>query len=382
MAQHPPQQVRIEPGRLIRLFRFARFVQIAWLLDRNQYPVPRQRLPGLLDGLIEQRAGMQRNQMHLDYIGIDFSHFNRFADQRAQSRGLFIDDGRQVQPRGFVQALPLQQRGGRGADRGQRGAQFVGQGIDQRGAQPFSLAGGLHARRSLDRRGAGQCDGDLGAERRRHFARKQSRLPAQRSYRAQPQRQRHRGNAPTRSHQRRMESHGHSAQIGLHAHRQSGSRGVKLVLVAHVQHHALQRKDAVNEPGQVADESGRVLVQHHLLRKGVEALHVLATPLGMQGLAAGHFCHPPHHHATGCKRDQRYPLLRACQSQRAVREQEKIVETESAENGDEQRETDPGQRGRPHHQHQENHGRGRRVGAHPNQKKCGQRRPQRGRQPA
>jgi hypothetical protein len=40
----------------------------------------------------------------------------------------------------------------------------VGQGIDQRGAQPLSLAGGFHARRSLDGDGARHRDRHLGAD--------------------------------------------------------------------------------------------------------------------------------------------------------------------------------------------------------------------------
>jgi hypothetical protein len=58
-------------------------------------------------------------------------------------------------------------------------------------------------------------------------------------------------------------------RLAVNAHRQVAGRGVKLVVVADVEHHPIQREDALDQPRQVADQAGGVLVQHHLLREFV-----------------------------------------------------------------------------------------------------------------
>ncbi len=163
----------------------------------------------------------------------------------------------------------------------------------------------------------------------------------------------------------------HRPQAGLNAHRQIRGRGVKLVLVADIEHHSIQREDAIDHPRQIADQPGRILVEHHLLAQRVEPLHVFAPLLGLPGLAACPLRHPAYHQATGHKREHRDPLLRAGQPKRVVRKQKEVVEGQRAEQRDIKREADPGLGGRPHHQHQKDHARGGRVGAQPDQHKRG-----------
>ena len=109
---------------------------------------------------------MLRRHLHLNHIGVDLGHLDGFANQQIEPRRFFVDDRTMSRRAGLVQSLGLEQCGGSGADRSERRAQFVGQRIDQRGAQPLSFARRLHARRGLNGDGARHRNRHLWRSRR------------------------------------------------------------------------------------------------------------------------------------------------------------------------------------------------------------------------
>jgi len=91
---------------------------------------------------------------------------------------------------------------------------------------------------------------------------------------------------------------------------------VELVLVTDIQHNAVQSEDAVDQPGQIADESFGVFMQHHLLAQFIQPLYILTPLFSLQGLPPGALRHPAHHQAASHERSHGYPLLSPGQQER------------------------------------------------------------------
>ena len=77
--------------------------------------VMRQLIVRLLYGLLEKCGGMQRLWLEANAVGLDLRHFHRLANQRIETRALFIDNAGQFLASFVVQTASVQQRGCRGA---------------------------------------------------------------------------------------------------------------------------------------------------------------------------------------------------------------------------------------------------------------------------
>ncbi len=99
-----------------------------------------------------------RFKFEFDFAGVQARHFAGFADEAIQTIGFFVDDGEKFLALAIGDAGVREQvRNGR-FDGSERGAQRVGDGIKQRGAQALAFAGGFGEAELLD--GAGAFDGD------------------------------------------------------------------------------------------------------------------------------------------------------------------------------------------------------------------------------
>ena len=94
--------MRIEPGWLDRVSPFSALAEIVTLCLARVFA-------RLLDGLIEQGAGMLRRHLHLDDIGVDLGHLHGFADEQIEARRLFVDDLDHVAAAGLVQPFGFKQ---------------------------------------------------------------------------------------------------------------------------------------------------------------------------------------------------------------------------------------------------------------------------------
>src|ERR1035438_4663122 len=152
MLKHPLQQMRIEPGCFV------------WLVDLNHHVVRSQGRLRLLNRMLEERASFLRHGVDFDHVGVDLSHLHGFADKGIEPRGLFVNNGSQVEPAGVVQPFALDQCSGSGANGSQRSTQFVSKGVNEGGAQALPFSGSLQARIRLNGLGAGKSDGHLSAD--------------------------------------------------------------------------------------------------------------------------------------------------------------------------------------------------------------------------
>ncbi len=104
-------------------------------------------LPGRGPGPAHHRADhlgdRALDQLGVERPGLDAGHVEQVVDQPGQPVGLGVDGGQELVPLGVAPAdLPVEQAGGRRLDRGQRGAQVVGDRVEQGGAQPVGLLQG------------------------------------------------------------------------------------------------------------------------------------------------------------------------------------------------------------------------------------------------
>ena len=163
---------------------------------------------------------------------------------------------------------------------------------------------------------------------------------------------------------------------GLHVRAYAGcrfaARRIKAVVLANVQNDAVERKDAVDQPGQVADQPVGILKEHHFLAEGVQPPHIRLPLHGLRGLFPRPLGQPAHHDASQCERDHRHPGLRAHQSKCVEWRQKIIVEGDCAQSCHVQRKDDSRLARRPHHQHQKDHSRGGGISAQPGQQKGGE----------
>ena len=113
-----------------------------------------------------------RFELEFDFTGVQARHFTGFADQAIQAIGFFIDDGEKFLALAVGDAGVREQVGDGGLDGSERGAQRVGDGIEQRGAQAFAFAGRFGEAELLDGAGAFDGDGDQGADGFEGLARK------------------------------------------------------------------------------------------------------------------------------------------------------------------------------------------------------------------
>ena len=83
------------------------------------------------------------DQPRVQRPGLDAGHVEQVVDQPGEPVGLGVDGGQELVPLGVAPAdLPVEQARGRRLDRGQRGAQVVGDRVEQGGAQPVGLLQG------------------------------------------------------------------------------------------------------------------------------------------------------------------------------------------------------------------------------------------------
>jgi len=149
-------------------------------------------------------------------------------------------------------------------------------------------------------------------------------------------------------------------------------RRVETVLLANVQNDAIERKDAFDQPRQVADELIGILKKHHLLAEGVEPSHIRLPLHGLHGLSPRPLSQPAHNDAAQSEGNHRHPGLCANQSKSVEGRQKIIVEEDRAQSCHVERENDSRLARRPYHQHQEDHSRGGGIGAQPGQHKRGE----------
>ena len=104
------------------------------------------------------------SEVQFDLVGIELSHFCGFAHQSVEAIGFFVNYGQQLLPLGFVEVVVREQAGDCCLDAGEWGAQFVGDGIEQDGAQIFALMSRFGLRELFDGSSALNGDADHAAQ--------------------------------------------------------------------------------------------------------------------------------------------------------------------------------------------------------------------------
>jgi hypothetical protein len=108
--------------------------------------------------------GAMGAEFEMDLVGVELRHLHRLLDEVVEAVGLLVDDGEEFGARGIVECLLREQRGYRSFDRRERGAQLMGDGVEQSGAQALALLGGLGAGGVFQRLGALDGHGDEAGE--------------------------------------------------------------------------------------------------------------------------------------------------------------------------------------------------------------------------
>ena len=98
-------------------------------------------------------------EVELEFVGLELCHFCSLTDQPVQAIRFFVDDRHQFLAIVGTQTSGGEQAGDRGFDRSQWSSKLVGDGVENRGTQPFAFARrfgtgeSLHRIRALDRDG-------------------------------------------------------------------------------------------------------------------------------------------------------------------------------------------------------------------------------------
>jgi len=125
-----------------------------------------------------------------------------------------------------------------------------------------------------------------------------------------------------------------------------------VILAAYIQKHGIQGKILLDQAGNLADQAGGIVVQHHLLAQGVEAFHVSPALLGLLSLPASALGDTADDDTRNDKRDHRQPGLKTGKPKRMQRRKEKIVEEKRRNDRKIDGKRASNQRGIPHHQNQ------------------------------
>jgi len=95
---------------------------------------------GFFDGVVEQGAGELGRGVDLDDLGVDLGHFDGLADELVEAGAFFIDESGEVAAGWLVEIFIAAEHAGGGADGSKRGAQLVGERVDERGAEALAFA--------------------------------------------------------------------------------------------------------------------------------------------------------------------------------------------------------------------------------------------------
>lgn len=120
-----------------------------------------------------------RCKIQFHFAGIQLSHLGGFADQAIQAIAFLVDDDEQLVLLAIVEATIGEQVRCRGFDGSERGAEGVGDGIEERGPQALTFSGGFGLTELFDGASALHRDGDKSAEGFKSLARKDGARDAQ-----------------------------------------------------------------------------------------------------------------------------------------------------------------------------------------------------------
>ncbi len=108
----------------------------------------------LFDGRVDEGRDGLGTEFELNLVVVELGHLNGLFDETIEAVGLLVDDGEKFGAGFWVKGLLREKRGDGCFDRGERGAEFMGDGVEERGAEALVLFGGVGAGGVLKRVGA------------------------------------------------------------------------------------------------------------------------------------------------------------------------------------------------------------------------------------
>jgi hypothetical protein len=119
-------------------------------------------------GAVDEPADGDGGEVHLDLLGVELRHLDGFGDEAVEAIALFVDDGEQLVGLGGRDAAG-EERSGCAFDGGERRAELVGDGVNHERAQALAFLGGFAAGDAFESLGALHGDGDETADGLRGF---------------------------------------------------------------------------------------------------------------------------------------------------------------------------------------------------------------------
>ena len=288
---------------------------------------------------------------------IQLRHLHGLFDEAVQAVGLLVDDVEQLVARGLVQRRLREQRGDGRLDRGERGAQLVGDGVEQRGAQALGLLGGFGAGAVFQGLGALNGHGDQPAERLHGLARQGDRLQQQRAGGTYTDAQ---GNGRRKAVGGRAKQglqHGFAQvaddldaaalgvaggagdDLGVRLPRHLGTGDalgvgeIDAVVVGDVQRHRRAVEGVGDAGGDEVEELGDVFRLQELAAQAVEHLRFAAARVGFVTLLADARGQVAGVDGGAQEGEQRHPVLGVGDGEGADGRQEEVVERDGGGNG-------------------------------------------------
>ena len=118
----------------------------------------------LFDGGVDEIGDGLREEFEMDLVGVELRHLDGLFDEVVEAVGLFVDDGEEFGAGLSVEGLLGEERADGGLDGGERRAKFMGDGVEQGGAEALAFFGSLGAGGVFEGVGALDRHGDEAAE--------------------------------------------------------------------------------------------------------------------------------------------------------------------------------------------------------------------------